>query len=86
MRALTTHYSLLTDQGTSPSSPPSGFLPQVKPLRMLRVLRPLRLLAQHGGMRVILSSLVDSLPAVSNVFGVVLFFMLSVTAPRLEPV
>ena len=39
-------------------------LPGLAPLRMLRILRPLRLLAQHGGMRVILESLVDSIPAV----------------------
>ena len=45
-------------------------IPGVAPLRLLRVLRPLRLMNQHGGMRIIISSLVDSLPAVSPHRGV----------------
>ena len=36
------------------------------------VLRPLRLISRHAGMRLVLVSLVEALPAVSNVFGVML--------------
>ena len=41
-------------------------------LRILRVLRPLRLVSRNAGMRLIITSLFKALPAVSNVFGVVL--------------
>ena len=40
-------------------------------IRVLRVLRPLRLISRNEGMRLVLSSLFKSLPAVTNVLGVV---------------
>ena len=49
---------------------------RLKVLRVLRVLRPLRLLARNQGMKLIIISLFKSMPAVSNVFGVVLAFQL----------
>jgi len=51
-------------------------LESLKTLRILRVLRPLRLLARNPGMRLIIVSLFKSMPAVSNVFGVVIAFQL----------
>ena len=51
-------------------------LAPLKNLRVLRVLRPLRLVARNAGMRLILTSLYKALPAVSNVFGVVLALQL----------
>ncbi len=48
----------------------------LKALRVLRVLRPLRLLSRNEGMRLIITSLIKTLPAVSNVLGVVLAFQL----------
>ena len=53
--------------------PALGFL---KPLRALRVLRPLRLLSRNDGMRLVLASLAEALPAVFNVFGVMLALQL----------
>ena len=53
----------------------SELLPQLtflRPLRALRVLRPLRLLSRNKGMALVLSSLWESMPAVSNVVGVLL--------------
>ena len=44
----------------------------LRPLRALRVLRPLRILSRNKGMALVLSSLVDAMPAVANVVGVVL--------------
>ena len=44
--------------------------------RLLRVLRPLRLISRHEGMKVIITSLFHTLPAVSEVFGVVLVLQL----------
>ena len=41
-------------------------------LRVLRVLRPLRLVSRNPGMKLIITSLFKALPAVANVFGVVL--------------
>ena len=49
-------------------------LAKLKVLRVLRVLRPLRLLARSEGMRLIIISLFQCAPAVSNVFGVILAF------------
>ena len=48
----------------------------VKPLRILRALRPLRLVSRSPGMRLMVTSLVKSMPAVTNTLGVVLAFML----------
>ena len=48
----------------------------LKTLRVLRVLRPLRLLSRNAGMKLIITSLVKALPAVSNVLGVVAAFQL----------
>ena len=42
------------------------------PLRSLRVLRPLRILSRNKGMALVLSSLWDAVPAVINVFGVLI--------------
>ena len=42
------------------------------PLRSLRVLRPLRILSRNKGMALVLSSLWDAIPAVVNVFGVLI--------------
>lgn len=50
-------------------------IPELRPLRTLRifrVLRPLRLISRIEGMKLIVSSLVKALPAVGNVFLVVL--------------
>ena len=44
-------------------------------LKTLRVLRPLRVLSHSPGIKVVISSLFHSLPAVANVFGAVIFFM-----------
>ena len=57
----------------------AGTFPQLanlKSLRVLRVLRPLRLLARHEGMKLIITSLIKTMPAVSNALGVVLAFQL----------
>ena len=62
------------------------FFPMFEPLKMLRilrVLRPLRLLARNEGMKLIIVSLFKSMPAVSNVFGVVIAFQL--VRPRRHP-
>ena len=45
-------------------------------LRVLRVLRPLRLISRNAGMKLIITSLFKAMPAVSNVFGVVLSIQL----------
>ena len=45
---------------------------ELKAFRTLRVLRPLRLLSRNEGMKLVITSLVKSMPAVGNVFGVVL--------------
>ena len=57
----------------------SEAMPQLeflKSLRALRVLRPLRLLSRSSGMRLVLESLYEALPAIVNVFGVVLALQL----------
>ena len=54
-------------------------VPELRPLRILRlmrVLRPLRLISRNAGMRLIITSLFKAMPAVSNVFGVVLFLQI----------
>ena len=48
---------------------------ELQMLRVIRVLRPLRFLSRHDGMRLVIRSLVSSLPGVANVFGAVLAFM-----------
>ena len=50
-----------------------GFLASLK---VLRVLRPLRLVSRNKGMKLIVRSLFEALPDVSNVFGVVLTFQI----------
>ena len=53
--------------------------PQLRPLRILRVLRvlrPLRLISRNAGMKLIITSLFKTLPAVTNVFGVILMTQL----------
>lgn len=53
----------------------SELIPQLsffKPIRSLRVLRPLRLLSRNDGMKLVIDSLCEAMPAVSNVFGVLL--------------
>lgn len=53
----------------------SEALPQLsflRSLRALRVLRPLRLLSRNEGMKLVLISLFEALPAVSNVVGVMM--------------
>ena len=47
---------------------------QLKALRILRVLRPLRLLQRNAGMKVIIVSLIDTMPSVVEVSAVVLVF------------
>ena len=47
---------------------------RLKSLRILRVLRPLRLLQRNPGMKLIISSLVQTLPSVVEVFAVTLVF------------
>jgi hypothetical protein len=57
----------------------SDILPQLaflKSLRAFRALRPLRLLSRNPGMKLIIETLLESLPAVGNVFGVVLMLQL----------
>ena len=54
-------------------------IPQLRPLRVLRVvrvLRPLRLISRNAGMKLIITSLFKAMPAVSNVFAVVLSLQL----------
>ena len=47
---------------------------KLKCLRILRVLRPLRLLARHPGMKILITSLIKTLPSVVEVFAVVFVF------------
>jgi hypothetical protein len=49
----------------------------LRQLKLLRVLRPLRLIQRNEGMRVIVSSLLQALPSVADVFFVL--FALQVT-------
>merc|ERR1712185_649384 len=49
---------------------------KLKSLRILRVLRPLRLLNRIESMKLIITSLVQTLPSVFNVTGVVVVFPL----------
>ncbi|KAL1524565.1 hypothetical protein AB1Y20_019455 [Prymnesium parvum] len=50
-------------------------LESMKPLRILRALRPLRLISRNQGMRLIVSSLFQSITAVCSVIGVIFAFM-----------
>jgi hypothetical protein len=68
--AIVTSSFLVLLAGTFPP------LANLKSLRVLRVLRPLRLLARHEGMKLIIISLIKTMPAVSNALGVVLAFQL----------
>ena len=57
----------------------SEVIPQLAFLRVLvslRALRPLRLLSRNEGMKMVLASLVEALPAVANVFGVMIALQL----------
>ena len=47
---------------------------QLKSLRILRVLRPLRLLQRNPGMKIIITSLIRTMPAVVDVCAVVMVF------------
>ena len=47
---------------------------RLKALRILRVLRPLRLLQRNPGMKLIITSLLNTLPVVADVFLVVIVF------------
>ena len=47
----------------------------LRALRLLRVLRPLRILSRLASMRLIMSSLIKSIPSVLNTAGVVFVFM-----------
>ena len=53
----------------------------LRSLRVLRVLRPLRLVARDPGMKLIVRSLFEAMPDVSNVFGVVLTFQIGTHKP-----
>ena len=48
----------------------------LRPLRGLRALRPLRLISRNEGMKLVMNSLFEALPAVANVLGVLLFLQL----------
>jgi hypothetical protein len=50
------------------------FFAQLKVLRILRVLRPLRLLQRDPGMKLIIMSLLKTMPSVVDVTAVVLVF------------
>lgn len=50
-------------------------LRQLRTLRLLRVLRPLRILSRLASMRLIMSSLIKSVPSVLNTAAVVFLFM-----------
>ena len=65
----------------------SSSSPQLQALRylkILRVLRPLRIISRNAGMKLILTSLFKAMPAVSNVFGVVLALQLVFTILGLQ--
>ena len=53
-----------------------GGSPAIRVLRVLRVLRPLRLISKFGGMRIIISLLLRTLPKVANVLVVSGFILL----------
>ena len=48
----------------------------LKSMRVLRILRPLRLLSRNEGMKLIITSLLKTLPSVVDALGVVLAFQL----------
>ena len=54
---------------------PSGAAPH-QVLRILRVLRPLRLLQRDPGMKLVITSLIKTMPSVVDVTAVVLVFHL----------
>ena len=54
----------------------SIFMTQFKFLRVLRALRPLRIISRWEGMRIVVHSLLYSIPAIFNVFLVCLMFWL----------
>ena len=49
-------------------------LDELKALRILRVIRPLRLLKRNAGMKLVITSLIKTIPAVVDVSTVVLVF------------
>jgi len=50
-------------------------LKAIKTLRVLRVLRPLRLLNKNRGLKLAITSLFNSLPAISNLLLIMFFFV-----------
>ena len=52
-------------------------LEPLRPLRALRILRPLRLFSRNAGIKLILSSLYEAMPAVFDVVGVIFFVQLA---------
>lgn len=47
----------------------------IKSLRVLRVLRPLRLIAKHKGLKLAVSALINSIPSITNLLLIVVFFI-----------
>lgn len=47
----------------------------IKSLRVMRVLRPLRLLSRHRGLKLAISALFNSLPNITNLLLIVMFFI-----------
>jgi hypothetical protein len=47
----------------------------LKALRMLRILRPLRLISRNKGLKLAITSLINSIPKILNLLLIVLFFM-----------
>jgi len=49
---------------------------QIKPLRSMRAIRPLRIVIRSKQIKVVLESLLRAIPAIANVFLLVMFFLL----------
>jgi len=47
----------------------------LKAIRMLRILRPLRLISRNKGLKLAITSLINSIPKIINLLLIVLFFM-----------
>ncbi|ODN01760.1 Sodium channel protein 60E, partial [Orchesella cincta] len=54
----------------------SHYLTDLKVIRTLRALRPLRAISRYHGMRIVVNSLIQAIPAIFNVFCVCLVFWL----------
>lgn len=59
--------------GLNPNVPPS--LKSLKTLRILRVLRPLKLASKNKGLKVAITALFKSLPAIGNLQMIIVFFL-----------